>query len=64
MNDELKLKAQESVTSIDYYLRTIALQNILIKLGIISKEDFEKEYVQVATNIVSKFKKEKLEEKK
>lgn len=64
MSDESKLKTQEAVMSVDYYLRTVALQNLLIKKGIISKEEFENEYTLMATTIVSKFKKDKVEEKK
>jgi hypothetical protein len=66
MTEDLKAKTktQEAVMSVDYYLRVTALQNLLIKNGIILKEDLEKEYVELATKIVSKFKKDKQEEKK
>ena len=64
MTEDLKAKTKTQVMSVDYYLRVTALQNLLIKNGIILKEDLEKEYVELATKIVSKFKKDKQEEKK
>lgn len=63
MTEDSKLKTQEAVMSVDYYLRVVALQNLLIKKGILSKEEFETEYTQLATTIVSKFKKDKEEKK-
>ncbi len=63
MTEEAKIKSQEAVMSVDYYLRVVALQNLLIKKGILSKEEFENEYAQLATTIVSKFKKDKEEKK-
>lgn len=64
MSDELKTKTQETAMNVDYYLRVTSLQNLLIKKGIILQEELEKEYVGLATKIVSKFKKDKTEEKK
>jgi len=63
MTEDSKLKTQEAVMNVDYYLRVVALQNLLIKKGILSKEEFENEYTQLATTIVSKFKKDKEEKK-
>ena len=63
MTEDSKLKTQEAVMNVDYYLRVVALQNLLIKKGILSKEEFETEYTQLATTIVSKFKKDKEEKK-
>ena len=61
MND---IKNTEAAMNVDYYLRVVSLQNLLIKKGIILQEELEKEYVGLATKIVSKFKKDKTEENK
>ncbi len=58
------IKNTEAVMNVDYYLRVTSLQNLLIKKGIILQEELEKEYVGLATKIVSKFKKDKTEENK
>ena len=52
-------KTTEAIINVDYYLRVCTLQNILIKKGLISKEEFEEEYIKTATEIATKLKKDK-----
>jgi len=59
MDEEKKLSLTKNVMDIDFYLRSITLINLLIKKGLITSEEYEKEYLSVTSGVMEKLKEKK-----